>query len=110
MPQHAVFHEGDTLALHGTGNDACRPPGTRRRYSVVSFMILGKVVELASRDALDAGAPPPPERARLLLDMTNTVQSGAKTGIQRVVREIVPLLRQAGAEGIIELPLNKVVL
>ncbi len=30
------------------------PPGTRRRYSDVSFMILGKVVELASRDALDA--------------------------------------------------------
>lgn len=29
---------------------------------------------------------------------------------ERVVREIVPLLRKAGAEGIIELPLNKVVL
>jgi len=29
---------------------------------------------------------------------------------ERVVREIVPLLREAGAEGIIELPLNKVVL
>jgi ATP phosphoribosyltransferase len=29
---------------------------------------------------------------------------------ERVVREIVPLLRKAGAEGIIELPLNKVVM
>ena len=29
---------------------------------------------------------------------------------ERIVREIVPQLRQAGAEGIIELPLNKVVL
>jgi ATP phosphoribosyltransferase len=29
---------------------------------------------------------------------------------ERVVREIVPQLRKAGAEGIIELPLNKVVL
>ena len=29
---------------------------------------------------------------------------------ERIVREIVPLLRRAGAEGIIELPLNKVIL
>jgi ATP phosphoribosyltransferase len=29
---------------------------------------------------------------------------------ERIVREIVPQLRKAGAEGIIELPLNKVVL
>ena len=29
---------------------------------------------------------------------------------ERIVREIVPLLREAGAEGIIELPLNKVVM
>jgi len=30
------------------------PPGTRRKYSDVGFMILGKVVELTARDSLDA--------------------------------------------------------
>ena len=30
------------------------PPGTRRRYSDVEFMILGKVVELVARESLDA--------------------------------------------------------
>jgi uncharacterized protein YbbC (DUF1343 family)/CubicO group peptidase (beta-lactamase class C family) len=30
------------------------PPGTRRRYSDVGFMLLGKVIEMAGRDALDA--------------------------------------------------------
>lgn len=29
-------------------------PGTRRRYSDVGFMILGKIVEMAARDSLDA--------------------------------------------------------
>jgi len=31
-----------------------RPPGVRRRYSDVDFMILGKVVEMVSHDSLDA--------------------------------------------------------
>lgn len=30
------------------------PPGTRRRYSDVGFMILGRAVELVARDSLDA--------------------------------------------------------
>jgi alpha-1,2-rhamnosyltransferase len=51
---------------------------------------------LASRDELDAGAPAPAEDARLLLDMTNTIESGAKTGIQRVVREIARACAQQG--------------
>jgi ATP phosphoribosyltransferase len=29
---------------------------------------------------------------------------------EKVVRDIIPQLRQAGAEGIIELPLNKVII
>jgi len=36
------------------GVDLEWPPGTRRQYSDVGFMILGKVVELVARDSLDA--------------------------------------------------------
>ena len=40
-------------------------------------------------DALLAGdVPAPPARERLFIDMTNTIESGSKTGIQRVVRRI----------------------
>jgi glycosyltransferase involved in cell wall biosynthesis len=38
--------------------------------------------------ALPGEIPEPRERARLLIDVTNTTETGAKTGIQRVVREI----------------------
>lgn len=37
---------------------------------------------------LEGAVPAPPTRARLFIDMTNTVETGSKTGIQRVVREI----------------------
>jgi glycosyltransferase involved in cell wall biosynthesis len=39
-------------------------------------------------ESLGQDIPAPAERRRLLVDMTNTVESGTRTGIQRVVREI----------------------
>ncbi len=39
-------------------------------------------------DDLGVAFPEPKQRPRLLIDMTPTVRSGARTGIQRVVREI----------------------
>jgi len=44
----------DELLMRYAGRELEAPPGTRRRYSDVGFMILGKVVELAGRDAFDA--------------------------------------------------------
>jgi alpha-1,2-rhamnosyltransferase len=48
-------------------------------------------------EALTGDIPAPPARARLLIDMTHTVDGGFKTGIQRVVREIARNCVETGA-------------
>ena len=68
---------------------------------------LGKLVALAKGnrpradvpggEALTGDIPAPPARARLLIDMTHTVDGGFKTGIQRVVREIARNCVETGA-------------
>jgi len=50
--QDAATIEG-MLDLHAE-RGVIAPPGTRRIYSDVGFMILGKIVELVARDSLDA--------------------------------------------------------
>jgi len=47
--------------------------------------------------ALTGDIPAPPGRARLLIDMTHTVNTGSKTGIQRVVRQIARHCVETGA-------------
>ncbi len=46
----------DDALLRIAGLELSWTPGTRRRYSDLGFVILGKVVELAARDSLDAFA------------------------------------------------------
>jgi alpha-1,2-rhamnosyltransferase len=46
---------------------------------------------------LTGDIPAPPASGRLLIDMTNTVETGAATGIQRVVREIARNSVETGA-------------
>jgi alpha-1,2-rhamnosyltransferase len=46
---------------------------------------------------LTGAIPAPPARARLLIDTTHTVNTGGKTGIQRVVREIARHSVETGA-------------
>ncbi|ARN81690.1 glycosyltransferase family 4 protein [Methylocystis bryophila] len=48
-------------------------------------------------DDLDGEVPEPAQKPQLLIDMTPTVRSGARTGIQRVVREIA---RQCALQGL----------
>jgi len=50
--------------------------------------LLKKAPERPSDALLGGEIPSPPARERLFMDMTNTVESGSKTGIQRVVRRI----------------------
>ncbi len=56
--------------------------------------------DIAARErfvVLTGDIPSPPESGRLLIDMTNTVETGAATGIQRVVREIARNCVETGA-------------
>ena len=48
-------------------------------------------------EALTGDIPAPPARARLLIDVTHTVDGGIRTGIQRVVREIARNCVETGA-------------
>lgn len=54
MPLYKECSSLNEMLQHYAELELSWEPGSRRRYSDVSFMILGKVVELAARDALDA--------------------------------------------------------
>jgi alpha-1,2-rhamnosyltransferase len=78
-----------------------------RELNWTTTRALGKLAALAKGDrrrgeapageALTGDIPAPPARARVLIDMTNTVDGGFKTGIQRVVREIARNCVETGA-------------
>jgi uncharacterized protein YbbC (DUF1343 family) len=54
MPYYKESASINEMLQRCSALDLSWPPGTHRRYSDVGFMILGKVVELAARDSLDA--------------------------------------------------------
>lgn len=60
LPSHKVWYKEiaslDEAVQRIAALDLGWPPGTHRNYSDLGFMLLGKVVELAGRDALDAFA------------------------------------------------------
>ena len=75
--------------LHWTSERALRRFGRFLRARLGAVPVKGATI--------DGPIPPPPERGRLFVDMTNTVETGAKTGIQRVVREIAREMVLSGA-------------
>lgn len=54
LPYYKDAHSTDEMLQRYAQFELDWPPGTRRRYSDVGFMILGRLVELVSRDSLDA--------------------------------------------------------
>lgn len=53
-PLYRTHKSIDAMLQHYASMPLLNPPGTRYRYSDVGFMTLGKIVELAGRDSLDA--------------------------------------------------------
>lgn len=54
LPYYKTASSIDEMLQRYAEREPDWPPGTRRRYSDVGFMILGRAVELAARDSLDA--------------------------------------------------------
>ena len=72
---------------------------TTRAFKKLVALVKGERhhADAPAGEALTGAIPAPPARARVLIDMTYTVEGGFKTGIQRVVREIARNCVETGA-------------